>query len=66
MPGFLTRVALLAAALGLFTSAAGPAIAQTFPNRTVKLIVAVPAGGVRHGPDRCPAIGRSMGPDGRG
>jgi len=46
MPGFLTRVALLAAALGLFTSAAGPAIAQTFPNRTVKLIVAVPAGGV--------------------
>src|SRR3982075_897883 len=46
MPGFLTRTVLLAAALGLFTSVGGPAIAQTFPSRTVKLIVAVPAGGV--------------------
>src|ERR1700704_1112345 len=46
MPGFLTRIALLAAALGLFPSVGGPAIAQTFPSRTVKLIVAVPAGGV--------------------
>ena len=46
MSGVLTRVALLAAALGVFTNAGGPATAQSFPSRTVKLIVAVPAGGV--------------------
>jgi tripartite-type tricarboxylate transporter receptor subunit TctC len=45
MSGFLTRVAL-AAALGLLTSTGGPAVAQTSPSRTVKFIVAVPAGGV--------------------
>jgi len=46
MSRFRTRVALLAAALGLFTNAGGSAIAQSFPSRTVKLIVAVPPGGV--------------------
>ena len=46
MSGFLTKVALVAAALGLFANTSEPAVAQTFPGRPVKLIVAVPAGGV--------------------
>ena len=46
MSSFLTKVALFAAALGLFTNTGEPAIAQTFPARPVKLFVAVPAGGV--------------------
>jgi tripartite-type tricarboxylate transporter receptor subunit TctC len=46
MSGILTRVTLLAAALGLFTGTGGSAIAQSFPSRTVKLVVAVPPGGV--------------------
>ena len=41
-----TKAALLAAALALFTNTSGPAMAQTFPSRAVKLVVAVPAGGV--------------------
>ena len=41
-----TKAALLAAALALFINTSGPAMAQTFPSRAVKLVVAVPAGGV--------------------
>ncbi len=46
MSGFLTRVALLAGTIGMLTGLSGPAIAQSSPSRAVKLIVAVPAGGV--------------------
>src|SRR3981189_960138 len=41
-----TQAALLAAALALFTNTSGAAMAQPFPSRAVKLVVAVPAGGV--------------------
>jgi tripartite-type tricarboxylate transporter receptor subunit TctC len=40
------KAALFSAALALLATTSGPAAAQTFPSRTVKLIVAVPAGGV--------------------
>ena len=46
MLGILTRVTLLAAALGLSAGTGGSAVAQSFPSRTVKLVVAVPPGGV--------------------
>jgi tripartite-type tricarboxylate transporter receptor subunit TctC len=46
MSRVLTSVALLAAQLGLFANTGGPATAQMSPGRAVKLIVAVPAGGV--------------------
>ncbi|MEA2923740.1 MAG: hypothetical protein QOD25_862 [Alphaproteobacteria bacterium] len=46
MSAALSRIALLVASLGLFTNTGALAIAQGFPTRTVKLIVAVPAGGV--------------------
>src|ERR1700686_2939242 len=45
MWGSSTKAALFAAALALLTNANGPSIAETFPNRTVKFIVAVPPGG---------------------
>src|SRR5262249_54046763 len=46
MSGWITRAALLAAALGLLAATTAGARAQTFPSGTVKLIVPVPPGGV--------------------